>query len=74
MKWSVEVPKEPGFYWTRWRGHGLAKMAEVTQAWDTISGALRAQIVGQHNTFIVAGPGVEWAGPVPEPENDAVQI
>ena len=29
MKWTTEVPSEPGFYWVRWKGEDNPEIIEV---------------------------------------------
>lgn len=70
MKWTSEPPTEPGWYWTRRTGRGgmgTECIVETTgphcrvwphtkDRWGTPAGALEESR--------------EWAGPIPEPEED----
>lgn len=58
LVWTTEPPKQPGYYWCRYKGSGK----------DTWSPTyIPACADHTKYTILFKSKDVEWAGPIPEP-------
>lgn len=68
MTWTTEPPKKPGFYWVR----SSKITAEVCFVFSN-NGLFVSRVYNDESEplegFISCRRGVEWAGPIPEPED-----
>ena len=65
MKWTTELPTEPGWYWLR--EYGQQPIIVRVKKDKDVPGILLAEAV-YLNIAVQILVGCEWAGPIPEPE------
>ena len=71
LTWSDETPSQAGWYWYREEG-GAKKPCEITTSYSFFHpDRLYAQIryKGRYYRYADEAPG-EWAGPIPEPDDN----
>ena len=82
MTWTTDVPKEPGWYWLRYTGYKSRQVHKlpIQLAYPETGGmlvadklAMREESRGEYHFREIRFPTdcepVEWAGPIPEPED-----
>lgn len=70
MNWTTEPPSEPGWYWMKSKKI-QPEVVNIMRFWDRLLSVGRAYNDEREplSDFISCRRGVQWAGPIPEPED-----
>lgn len=74
MRWTTDLPTEPGYYWQRGYGGapGHLRVVEVATSEVHGDGSLHVYVGGWEPGLPVYAPDFdrcEWAGPIPTPND-----
>ena len=73
MKWTMNAPTEPGYYWI-WEYPEEENIPEIVLVQFDYLGDLEVCIIGSEISWLLDHNNLDktyrWAGPIPEPEKN----